>query len=333
MADKRNYTEATKSALFALSTKCYFPECQQPTVTFFGKSPKKNVQIAHIRAISPNGPRYNPPGYPSLTAEQRNEFSNLLLLCDFHHPIVDKKENEKIYSVKLLNEWKLKIEKDIRSKVDGLDSLTEPRLNRMLTTAAKQTKNEITDAIRELSEVSSGAAKVLASLFEKIQGHYLDRESIDRLEAASHRLSYLEEGSSKLYWASNTLGDLEASSSKLYWVAEQLGNLESSSNKLQWAADNLGNFGQHVSRLEQAISDYERAIRNTPEPPDISYAVNQASKLLIARIDERVSNIDIGEPPVVVNHPQRWKYALWGFLTGVFVVTVAVVTAYNAGRI
>jgi hypothetical protein len=42
--------------------------------------------VAHIVAHSDSGPR----GDPSYTAEQRNEYSNLILLCGSHHVLVDR---------------------------------------------------------------------------------------------------------------------------------------------------------------------------------------------------------------------------------------------------
>ena len=56
--------------------------------------------ICHIYAVSDNGPR----GNPSLTEEQRNAPSNLILMCGHHHPLVDKQFAN--YPADKLIDWK-----------------------------------------------------------------------------------------------------------------------------------------------------------------------------------------------------------------------------------
>lgn len=41
-----------------------------------------------------------------MSDDDRRHFNNLLLLCGEHHPIIDNKENESQYPVKLLKQWK-----------------------------------------------------------------------------------------------------------------------------------------------------------------------------------------------------------------------------------
>lgn len=70
--------------------------------------------------------------------------------------------------------WRL----NIRTKIDGLDRLTESRLNDILTSAAQNTKAEIDSAITEFKNVSESAAELLRALFEQIESRYLDTETI-----------------------------------------------------------------------------------------------------------------------------------------------------------
>lgn len=71
--------------------------------------------IAHIVAEKEDGPRGKSP----LTHQQRNLFSNLLLLCKEHHKVVD--DNEAKYTVEFLTEMKRKHEKKVRDTLSGPD--------------------------------------------------------------------------------------------------------------------------------------------------------------------------------------------------------------------
>lgn len=83
--------------------RCYAPGCAFPVI--FEVRPgayRKNAQIAHIYGV--RAPRYK----KGLSKEERDAFSNLLLLCLAHHSEVDdKKTVEKLYPPELLREWKV----------------------------------------------------------------------------------------------------------------------------------------------------------------------------------------------------------------------------------
>lgn len=321
----RDYSSATEAALFAVSVKCYYPNCQVPTVNIFdGEGESKNVQIAHIYAAKPGGPRFD----PQMTKEERKSFRNLILLCDLHHNLVDKREPQK-YSASILLRWKQENEKAIRAKLDGLDRLTEDRLEQMLFEAAQSTKQEIMGALDELKDVSEGAAYLLRELYEKIERHYLDRESIALLDAASQRLYYLEEGSNLIHEASCRLGHLEENAGILARAAQQID------------AESLLRASQ---RLEQFAHDYASMLRDTPEVPDISGSIEMASRSLvseikstsrslISEIERRVDSVNGAEPPLVTKDEQRWKFAAWGFVAGVLAVMVTVMILASRGTI
>lgn len=84
---------------------------------------------AHIVAREPKGPR----GESSLQAEERDSYSNLILLCPTHHTIIDKAEEEypvgKLHEIKRMHElWVRTIlseNKDCSSAVDRLVSAQE----------------------------------------------------------------------------------------------------------------------------------------------------------------------------------------------------------------
>jgi hypothetical protein len=319
LSEGRTYSEATKAALFALSVTCYEPDCPQPTVTVFVDEPDKNVQVAHIRAIKPNGPRYNPPGYPPMPHEARNEFPNLILLCERHHRLVDKKSNEHLYPVDVLHDWKRRAERDIRTKIDGLDRLTEDRLDEMLTSAAQNTKAEIGDAIDDLREVSGSAAELLRTLFERIEDRYLDAETLALLSDAAYRLSHLQDTAGLLHSGAQSLGNFEDSVGLLARAAGQLEHLYDTAGMLNTAAGNLADYDVSGSsrRLAQFVEGYHQI-------PDVPAAIEAAADTAINRIARQVEAIDVGVPAPVINDEQRWKWGLWGFASGVVAVMVTV---------
>lgn len=76
-------TERDVKKLFALSlNQCAFPNC---ITAIFGLSDQMLGEICHIKARSPDGPRYD----PNQTEEERHGFENLVLLCRNHHKEVD----------------------------------------------------------------------------------------------------------------------------------------------------------------------------------------------------------------------------------------------------
>lgn len=90
--------ESTVKRLFALAqNRCAYPGCAtlivQPTGVVTGK-------ICHIKAKSPDGPRYD----PGQTDLERHGFGNLILLCGVHHDIVDAEPQR--FTVDLLKEFK-----------------------------------------------------------------------------------------------------------------------------------------------------------------------------------------------------------------------------------
>ena len=81
---------------------CCFPECDVMCVQESdGADPAAVIgHIAHIEAHSDRGPR----GNPTLTERQRNEYSNLILLCPTHHRLVDTFTST--YTADELRGWK-----------------------------------------------------------------------------------------------------------------------------------------------------------------------------------------------------------------------------------
>jgi hypothetical protein len=107
-------TTATLKRLFTLSgNRCAFPKCSSAIVvggTVVGK-------VCHIRARSPEGPRYDRVQTP----DARHGFDNLILLCGTHHTVID--DDDETYTVERLEAMKRAHEAsvDILSDDAGLD--------------------------------------------------------------------------------------------------------------------------------------------------------------------------------------------------------------------
>lgn len=85
--------------------KCAFPGCNEP---IFEDNGLLTGECCHIEAFSQGGARYN----PDTNEDEKNEESNLVLMCSRHHKIIDslpeeytvdklktiKKEHEALYS-------------------------------------------------------------------------------------------------------------------------------------------------------------------------------------------------------------------------------------------
>lgn len=102
MGDKaRQYKSSTVRRLDTLSrNQCASPSCDNQLIA---KDQKSIIsKICHIEAASKKGSRFN----PAMDDDDRRHFDNLILLCDGCHTIIDNKENELIYPVSLLQEWK-----------------------------------------------------------------------------------------------------------------------------------------------------------------------------------------------------------------------------------
>lgn len=70
-------------------------------------------EMAHISGEKPGSNRYR----AELSAQKRDSHLNLILLCPTHHTIIDKPENEALYTEDILLEMKRKHEANIADRV------------------------------------------------------------------------------------------------------------------------------------------------------------------------------------------------------------------------
>lgn len=90
--------------------RCQFSGCNKPMYyDSLTKAEFNSAYLAHIYAVSIGGNRYDPCLSPKLV----KDISNLMLMCDEHHRLIDDKANEKFYSAPILLEMKSAHEKRI----------------------------------------------------------------------------------------------------------------------------------------------------------------------------------------------------------------------------
>ena len=97
---------------------CAFPECQTELVVDATETDDESLvgEECHIVGKSSDGPRGESP----LTAEQRDKYNNLVLLCSVHHKVVDDQSGE--YTVNRLHEIKSEHEQWVRESLAGFDA-------------------------------------------------------------------------------------------------------------------------------------------------------------------------------------------------------------------
>lgn len=87
--------------LFGTADHCAFPGCTMPVAE---RTPTGelvvHVQVAHIRAVAPGGPRWD-THYADV-----DDPENLLLLCTPHHRTVDRPSTVKTFDVPTLERWR-----------------------------------------------------------------------------------------------------------------------------------------------------------------------------------------------------------------------------------
>ena len=100
---RRNYTQKTTRVLDIQSlNQCAFPDCTNTLVEpgTDRSDPVVTAHRCHIHAINPGGPRR----IEGLTDEYLNSADNLILLCPYHHSIVDGQPET--YTAEILKQWK-----------------------------------------------------------------------------------------------------------------------------------------------------------------------------------------------------------------------------------
>jgi hypothetical protein len=102
-------TISTIKRLFALSrNRCAYPSCQNLLIDADGAF---SADVCHIKGENPTAKRYD----PAQSDKERRSIGNLIVLCRYHHGIID--DEDAIYSVEVLTEMKRRHEAKALSDV------------------------------------------------------------------------------------------------------------------------------------------------------------------------------------------------------------------------
>ena len=209
MAASRNYRQATQTALTWLSDgTCYWPGCPERVIRLVNGEYKLALQVAHICAHSPGGPRYD----PVMPAPDRNDFDNLILLCYVHHTTIDGTRWRE-YTVEILKEWKAEREAARGPALKTLGGVTEDRLQALIVDAIVSRNNEIQETLTRLERNDAQAAELLRELVNELgelrgRGSLLDPDVVSMADSAAHRLAHLQDTAGWLADAAQKLGHL-----------------------------------------------------------------------------------------------------------------------------
>ncbi|RPF41834.1 hypothetical protein EDD96_5659 [Streptomyces sp. Ag109_G2-6] len=240
MGEARKYTPGTHAALMSLCRgTCYWPGCDEPVTKLVDGEHILNLEIAHIRAVSSGGKRFD----PQMTLEEKNDFGNLLLLCKAHHVRVDGRDSDQ-YSVAMLGQWKRERESGGLAALQGLRGLTEARLRELVTESFESFFDETHEALAELARIAPEAAATLRVLVEeladpRVHGFGVDPDAAWMLQSAAQDLRGLEDSAGTLRSAADKLRGLEDSANTLRDAAEELAGSAHLIEQLTYAAKQL----------------------------------------------------------------------------------------------
>jgi len=85
--------------------------------------------MAHIKGKKKGSSRYDKTQSP----QERDDYINLLLLCPTHHTVIDKKENESIYTVGVLLDIKHEHEAKIIERLKPKKLFSVPELKKAIS--------------------------------------------------------------------------------------------------------------------------------------------------------------------------------------------------------
>jgi hypothetical protein len=208
MVDPHNYSRGTITALALLGQgKCYWPDppCFVPMTLQVKGHPVFNLQIAHIRAARPNGPRY----VPSMDNDQRRAFANLIFLCTPHHTYVDKIRPQD-YPIEVLEKWKRVRETGKLAQLSQVGNITEDHFQELVADALEEKIRDVREAIARIEQTDAESAALLRELADQMNGPTFNTEAVEMLhQSASILHPILEEGNvNSLYSAAKRLYEM-----------------------------------------------------------------------------------------------------------------------------
>jgi hypothetical protein len=119
---RREPTPEAVKQVYALSgNRCAFPECHVPLVD--PATGGVQGELSHIKGVTPGEPRYD----LSQTDEERQGKENLILLCQYHHSVIDRGP----YTPEELRRMKLAREISPREELAPADELIRALLQKL----------------------------------------------------------------------------------------------------------------------------------------------------------------------------------------------------------
>lgn len=114
--------KSTKILWAEAAGRCSFADCWQRLCSRdAGDAAHYTIgEMAHIRGDRPGSNRHD----PSQPETERDDYSNLILLCPTHHRLIDRKENEALYTAEILHEMKAAHEAKASERLDIDDNPT-----------------------------------------------------------------------------------------------------------------------------------------------------------------------------------------------------------------
>lgn len=193
MPKPRSYSQGTRAALFYNSGGlCYLPGCPEPVLLYRDGRWTVLVEIAHISAATQGGPRYD----PAMTDDERRADSNLILLCDEHHQLVD--EQPQYYTAEMLRRWKAQREADPRQALERLREVTPTSLKRLVAESLEEHDAKMLAMLDRLENADREAAALVRGLLDELTEAYsrlwrrVDAGAINELSTATRRLERMQ---------------------------------------------------------------------------------------------------------------------------------------------
>jgi hypothetical protein len=186
---RKGMSPAMLAALWTVSNgRCYAPGCPIPVVLEVRPGAyQKNSQVAHIYGVRPGAARYR-AGMP---ADERDSFTNLLLLCQAHHEEVDGDDSQHLYPPELLKKWKKQHEGDEGSVLANLTIPNTDVLMKKLIEIAEPPLDRLETIARQLETTGTVTSETVAELRQIITAMSTSDFGVDARTASS--LSYAAE--------------------------------------------------------------------------------------------------------------------------------------------
>ena len=224
---RKGLSAATLAALWTVSNgRCYAPGCMIPVVLEVRPGVyQKNCQVAHIYGVRRDTPRYQ----EDMSADERDSFANLLLLCLAHHEEVDGKGGEVRYPPATLQEWKRQHEGAAGSVLNKLIVHDTDALMAKLLKIAEPPLTRLEAITHRLEETGAVTAETVAELKQIAKA-----------------------------MAMTDVGVTAATASRLAYAAEVLGTgtLDTTARQLAYAAEVLPGAATQLERAARTAAQY-----------------------------------------------------------------------------